>query len=1223
MKDRMRFLSAGFSILIFVLALLFASCSDIVKGDSDDDSLSSSEARVSFNITSKFGANSRTALPSIDFENFLYEIKGKNLKNGSERILGKNLGIEDLSGQKYTITRSQWIFYILAYAKNASGEAEGDSVFEGESKEIDLEKSDKTTVEMPLRASTTGYGHVRIPLKYSAEGVAKVTCGLYTSATGTDLVEGKVLQEFTLTDGITKNDNGSYSLVFEDKEVPSGKTVYARFVLYDENDVAVGYYTEAVYVAKGQLSKPEIYIRDENGKVKTDTDGNPIKSDDENASVEVEPNLFQASVKAQADKKVYAVTTIDDVEKVYELYDEDGDGIYDTVLPPGNYDILVAEKDGDIKSATKIDDGESGDGAGTSLDVSTKGGHFVAAKLNKVTLTGDEKTGATLTAKAWAVSTNADITDLVSWKWYRDNVEIEGANQSTYKITADDFGKVLKVEASQDDKGKTRTRSEKTGSVAKGKLVNNNYTVSYGDKVFTVTDGKASPKDGGLIFTKGSEDATVKSEKLSSSPLKDEIGNEITGAKVTFVNADGDEISSEKLDSSKTLTVKIEAPGYEAENITIFVTVKGSALSPEPALRTDVAELPYGVIAFAKPIPGAEYSTDGGTNWIDLTTDSFAPPASEAPASGKILVRSKAVGEKDKDGYVAPSDEKAITVVTGNIGTKIVKIKTDGVTIKGSPKVGEVLSVEVIGEDDSILTESSLISYQWYAADDVAGEGSPIEGATGKEFTPGVNEVGKFIYVTATLKNPNNDEETKTQSAPTAEKISKSKLTLPEDFKIEYDGSLEAGQVPSAEKLKVTGQLKNESGSKEIPASENGGEDGGYTLSMPDTPIESSGKVTVTIKVPGYEDKTVEIPVNVKAKTPVATEIPQFEDKTKVQEGKVQFKVTDEQTGKYEYSTDGGETWKELKSDPIAVEGESILVRTAAKGKEGTDGYVAPSEALEVPVTDKVGTFKLADFTTEYDGGVLSGDKPLASKVLLKYADGSSPDSESGFTVTFKEDKTITESSNVAVIISKEGFDPYETSVYVPVKAKAPQASEIPVLSTDKGNISGGCLKFEPTTEQAGKFEYSTDGGTTWKTLTNEEFDAPESPNKVLVRYKEKGTPGQAGYTAPSDGVEVTYSDANIGKKPVVKVEVSINPDIVITKADDDTSLTLTAADGYSSYEWKIDDKALASYSAWASADGKTLTLSKTSMQKGSYQITVVGKKNAYEYTTSITVTKE
>ena len=205
----------------------------------------------------------------------------------------------------------------------------------------------------------------------------------------------------------------------------------------------------------------------------------------------------------------------------------------------------------------------------------------------------------------------------------------------------------------------------------------------------------------------------------------------------------------------------------------------------------------------------------------------------------------------------------------------------------------------------------------------------------------------------------------------------------------------------------------------------------------------------------------------------------------------------------------------------------------------------------------------------------------------------------------------------MAVIISKEGFEPYEASVYVPVKAKSPQASEIPALSTEIGSISGGCLKFEPTEAQTGKFEYSTDGGTTWKTVTNEEFNAPESPNKLLVRSKEQGTSGEPGYIAPSDAVEVDYSADNIGQKPVITVKVSLGGDIAITKADDGTSLTLTAADGYSSYEWKIDDKAL------ASADGKTLTLTKSDMQKGSYTITVVGKKNGIDYNTSITVTKE
>ena len=1127
MKNRIRFLSAGFSILIFVLALLFASCSDIVQGDSGDENISSSEASVSFRITSKFAANSRTALPSIDFTQYLYEIKAKNSKSGAEKSLAQNLTVDDLSSQKFAMTRSKWIFYILAYAINESGEPEGESVFEGESEEIDLANSATATVTMPLRASTTGFGSVRIPLKYSAEGVAKVTCGLYTSATGGELVDGKELVTFEGSE-IKKGDDGFYSLVFEDKEVQSGKTVYARFILYDENDVAVGYYTEAVYVANGQLSKPEIYLRDENGNVKTDEDGNPLPNDDKNASVEVEPNLFPASVTAEKDKKVFAETTVtnaDGTEKtvVYELNDEDDDGIYDTVLPPGNYTIKVGESTDTAETAKPVED--------STLDVSTKGGSVAAEKLNEVTLSGQAKTGTKITAKAIS-SKNVDISDSVKWQWYRDNEAIEGATQNTYKVTPEDVGKVLKAVASQESKGKTKTKDGTSEKVEKGSLVSKDFTISYDGKEFSVADGKASPKDGELIFTKGSDSLTVESAKLSSSTLKDQSGNEITPEKVTFVNANGDEVSSDSLVSSKTLTVKIEAQGYEPELITLYATVKAGALSPEPKLRTDIENLHHGDIAFAEPVPeGAEYSTDGGKTWTDLSTNSFAPPENE---TGKILVRTKAVGEEGKDGYIAPSDAKEIPFSSENKGKKVVEIKEDGITLNGDSKEDEVLSVKVIGKDESDLTESSMIKYQWYAADDETGEGSPIEGATGKDFTPGENEVGKILYVEVTYTNPDTHAET-VKDSPRTEKI-----------------------------------------------------------------------------------------VAVKVKTPTEAEIPSFaEDKSKVQEGKVQFKVTDEQTGKYEYSTDGGETWKELKSDPIAVDGDSILVRAAAQGTVGEEGYLAPSNPVTISVKEQKGTFTLDDLTAEYTGGVLAGEKPAASKIVIKYADGSSPDSESGFTVTFKEDKAITESSNVAITISKEGFEPYETSVYVPVKAKAPQASEIPSLSTEIGSISGGCLKFEPTEAQTGKFEYSTDGGTTWKTVTNEEFNVPESPNKLLVRSKEQGTSGEPGYIAPSDAVEVAYSAGNVGQKPVITVKVSLGGDITVEKTETDSNVDLTAASGYSSYEWKIDGKSLTSSTSWAKASGRTLTLTKSDMQTGSYTITVVGKKNGIDYNTSITVTKE
>lgn len=1127
MKNRIRFLSAGFSILIFVLALLFASCSDIVQGDSGDENISSSEARVSFRITSKYAANSRTALPSIDFAQYLYEIKAKNSKSGAEKSLAQNLNVDDLSSQKFAMTRSKWIFYILAYAINESGEAEGDSVFEGESEEIDLANSATATVTMPLRASTTGVGSVRIPLKYAASGVAKVTCGLYTSATSDELVNGKELVTFEGSE-ITKGDDGFYSLVFEDNEVPSGSLVYARFVLYDKNDVAVGYYTEAVYVANGQLSEPEIFVKNEDGTYQKDENGNPVKDTSGNASVEVEPNLFPASVTAEKDKKVFAETTVKDADGTektvtYELNDEDGDGIYDTVLPPGDYTIKVGESTDTAETAKPVED--------SSLDVSTKGGSVAAEKLNEVTLSGQSKTGATIEAKAIS-SKSVDISDSVKWQWYRDNEAIEGATQNTYKVTAEDVGKVLKAVASQESKGKNKTKDGKSEKIEKGSLVSKDFTISYDGKEFSVADGKASPKAGELIFTKGSDSLTVESSKLSSSTLKDQSGNEITPEKVTFVNSDGKEISSETLDSSKSLTVKIEAQGYEPELITLYATVKAGTLSSVPNLRTDIENLHHGDIAFAEPIPeGAEYSTDGGKTWTDLSTNSFAPPANE---TDKILVRTKAVGEEGKDGYIAPSDAKEISFSSENKGTKVVEIKEDGITLNGASKEDEVLSVKVIGEDDSDLTESSMIKYQWYAADDETSDGSPVEGATGKDFTPGENEVGKILYVKVTYTNPNTHAETVKES-PRTEKI-----------------------------------------------------------------------------------------VAVKVKTPTEAEIPSFaEDKSKVQEGKVQFKPTEEQTGKFEYSTDDGKTWKPLTDEAIAVDGVSILVRAAAQGTEGEEGYLAPSNPVTISVKEQKGTFTLDDLTAEYTGGVLAGEKPDASKIVIKYADGTATEPESGFTATFKEDKAISESSNVAVIISKEGFEPYEASVYVPVKAKAPQASEIPALSTDKGSISGGCLKFEPTEAQTGKFEYSTDGGTTWKTVTNEEFNVPESPNKLLVRSKEQGTSGEPGYIAPSDAVEVAYSADNIGQKPVITVKVNFVGDISVEKTETDSNVDLTAASGYSSYEWKIDGKSLTSSTTWAMASGDTLKLSKISMKTGSYTITVVGKKNGIDYNTSITVTKE
>ena len=91
----------------------------------------------------------------------------------------------------------------------------------------------------------------------------------------------------------------------------------------------------------------------------------------------------------------------------------------------------------------------------------------------------------------------------------------------------------------------------------------------------------------------------------------------------------------------------------------------------------------------------------------------------------------------------------------------------------------------------------------------------------------------------------------------------------------------------------------------------------------------------------------------------------------------------------------------------------------------------------------------------------------------------------------------------------------------------------------------------------------------------------------------------------------------------MITVKVSLGGDIEVKKTEPDSKVVLTAASGYSSYEWKIDGKSLTSSTTWATALGGTLTLTKSDMQKGSYTITVVGKKNGIDYNTSITVTKE
>ena len=134
----------------------------------------------------------------------------------------------------------------------------------------------------------------------------------------------------------------------------------------------------------------------------------------------------------------------------------------------------------------------------------------------------------------------------------------------------------------------------------------------------------------------------------------------------------------------------------------------------------------------------------------------------------------------------------------------------------------------------------------------------------------------------------------------------------------------------------------------------------------------------------------------------------------------------------------------------------------------------------------------------------------------------------------------------------------------------------------------------------------------------------PENPADPENPKPEEPTPANPENPNPEepneDGPQEESEDANPEIK-VITVTIEPNSAISITKSESESSITLTADEGYTKYSWKIDGKA--AESSQVSGDGKILTLTKTDLAENNvYQIALSAYKGNISYGTQITVKK-
>jgi VCBS repeat-containing protein len=141
-----------------------------------------------------------------------------------------------------------------------------------------------------------------------------------------------------------------------------------------------------------------------------------------------------------------------------------------------------------------------------------------------VTITGDAKTGQTLTASNDL--TDADGMGTVSYQWAKDGVDVSGATNSTLALSDSDIGSVYTVTASYTDSGNT---AESVSSSATG-------TVTDIDKPFMFTSEiiKASAAPDGAYALNPNEDIIKLTLNVDMARTTDASVDSILGGVLDF-----------------------------------------------------------------------------------------------------------------------------------------------------------------------------------------------------------------------------------------------------------------------------------------------------------------------------------------------------------------------------------------------------------------------------------------------------------------------------------------------------------------------------------------------------------------------------------------------------------------------------------------------------------------------------------------------------------------
>ena len=492
------------------------------------------------------------------------------------------------------------------------------------------------------------------------------------------------------------------------------------------------------------------------------------------------------------------------------------------------------------------------------------------------TITGTTQVGETLTVDTSAIADEDGLDNVsYSYQWIANDgtndAEIGGQTGSTYTLTDEDVGKIIKVRVSfTDDADHEETLTSAATGVVAAKpnspatgAPTIDGTAQVGETLTVLTNGIAD--EDGLdnvsysyqwIANDGTNDAEIGGQTGSTYTLTDEDMGKSIKVRVSFTDdADHEEtltsaatgVVAAKPNSPATGAPTIDGTAQVGETLTVLT----NGITDEDGL--DNVSYSY------------QWISNDGTDADIGGSDRSTYTLTDEDVGKSIKVRVSFTDDADHE-------ETLTSAATGVVAAKPNSPATGAPTIDGTAQVRETLTVLTNGITDEDGLDNVSYSYQWIRNDGT--NDADIGGQTGSTYTLTDEDMGKSIKVRVSFTDDADHEETLTSAATG---VAAAKPNSPATGAPTIDGTAQVGETLTV----LTNGITDEDGLDNVSYSyqwiandgtndaEIGGQTGStYTLTDEDVGKSIKVRVSFTDDADNAETRTSEATDTVAATKP-------------------------------------------------------------------------------------------------------------------------------------------------------------------------------------------------------------------------------------------------------------------------------------------------------------------------------------------------------------------